>query len=412
MLIRFVFFLFAVTSSTTLCGQDVVDTWQYTFRKPADRWNQVEFEPSGWKTGHGGFGTYGTPGTRIGTVWSTKAIWLRKEFTLQTIPAKPALYIHHDEDCEVFLNGQSVLKRSGFVTEYKVIELAPDQIKSLKLGKNVMAVQCRQTGGGQSIDVHLIDAISIPKLPEPQRDTRPFASDLITSWGSEVRADNAWREYPRPQMKRKEWTNLNGHWDYAITSIDQKSIPSRWDGRILVPYCLESKLGGVQRLLDGREALWYHQTLELPQTSGRSLIHFEAVDYRCEVFLNGKSLLKHQGGNTPFSVDISSAAKEVGTNDLVVRVEDETEKFQLRGKQVLNAHGIWYTQVSGIWQTVWLEQVPSTYIEKIKLETRADSGEIDVRLQVQGPSAGSFEVTVKDGQTNVVEAKTTRRANC
>ncbi len=139
----------------------------------------------------------------------------------------------------------------------------------------------------------------------------------------------------------------------------EKETPEQWTGKILVPYCLESKLGGVQRLLDATEALWYRRSFQAsPSTTQRTLLNFEAVDYRCEVFVNGKSVGSHQGGNTPFSFDITEAVRD-GDNELIVRVEDETEAWQLRGKQVLNARGIWYTQVSGIWQTVWLEQVSS-----------------------------------------------------
>ncbi len=141
-----------------------------------------------------------------------------------------------------------------------------------------------------------------------------------------------------------------------------------------MPYCLESKLGGVQRLLDATEALWYRRTFAVAPSPGqRTLLNFEAVDYRCEVFVNGKSVGKHQGGNTPFSFDITDALR-AGDNELVVRVEDETEAWQLRGKQTLNAHGIWYTQVSGIWQTVWLETVPASHITDLKIATDVEGG--------------------------------------
>jgi Glycosyl hydrolases family 2, sugar binding domain/Glycosyl hydrolases family 2/Glycosyl hydrolases family 2, TIM barrel domain len=395
-----VLFLAAFIANTL--AQEVVDDWKYTLRKPNDKWNEIEFKDDHWKTGSGGLGTIGTPGSRIGTIWSTKNVWLRKEFQLKQLPAKPAILVHHDEDCEIFINGRPTISLNGFLNQYKVIELSDQQASALKVGKNLLAVHCRQTGGGQTIDVHVVDATQVPTLPTPKRDTRPFESELMTQWGAEVTAGNAWTQYPRPQMQRKEWKNLNGHWDYAISPVAQREVPTKWDGKILVPFCLESKLGGVKRLLEGTEALWYHRTVELPKMDGKHLLHFEAVDYRCEVFVNGKSVGTHQGGNTPFSFDISSAAI-VGKNELVVRVEDETEKFQLRGKQVLNAHGIWYTQVSGIWQTVWMESVPQTYIEKIKLATRADSGEVDVKIATQGTSAAKFEVFVNDGATKITQ---------
>ncbi|MFO0942756.1 MAG: glycoside hydrolase family 2 TIM barrel-domain containing protein [Pirellulales bacterium] len=392
---------------TSLCTsawtQQISDKWKFTLRKPVDAWSSENFDDSKWQSGSGGFGTFDTPGTRIGTVWNTNNIWARKQFQLQQVPKKPALYIHHDEDCQVFINGQKVIDLKGFVTEYKVVPIPEDKASALKVGANSLAVHCRQTGGGQSIDVHVIDADNIPQLPAPERNTKPYISPLITSWGSGVTAENAWTEYPRPQLKRDNWTNLNGNWDYAITPVAQKEIPSTWTGKILVPFCIESKLGGVQRLLDGREALWYHRSFEVTSQGSRQFLNFEAVDYRCEVFVNGQSVGKHQGGNTPFGFDITSASK-VGKNELVVRVEDETEKFQLRGKQVLNARGIWYTQVSGIWQTVWLEQVPQNYVQQIKLSSRYETGEIDIQLKNQG-IAESFEVVVRDGNEIVSRGK-------
>jgi hypothetical protein len=272
-------------------GNEIVDAWRYTVRKPADGWRQAEFDDSGWKEADGGFGTRDTPGARVGTTWATNNIWLRKTFTLQPVPTKPALLIHHDEDVEVYINGQQVAALKGFTVEYKVVSLNDQQAASLKAGQNVLAAHCRQTGGGQFIDVHLVDADRVPKLPPAKRQTKPFQSELITTWGSEVTAENAWTEYPRPQLQRKDWTNLNGHWDYAITPREQVHPPRDWAGRILVPYCLESKLGGVQRLLDATETLWYRRTFTAKKEDSKSLLlNFEAVDYRCEVFVNGRSV--------------------------------------------------------------------------------------------------------------------------
>ncbi len=376
-----------------LCGQDIVDEWRYTLRRPAPDWRQASFDDSNWKQGFGGFGTLGTPGSRIGTTWATNSIWLRKSIDLKKVPANAALLIHHDEDTEVYINGTSVAVLKGFKTEYKVIPIPQAKRGSIKVGRNVMAVHCKQTLGGQFIDVHLVDAQSLPKLPKPKRSTKPFVSELITKWGEAVTADNAWTEYPRPQLKRGNWTNLNGHWDYAVTPIEQKNKPSKWSGRILVPYALESRLGGVQRLLDASEALWYRRIFQANKnTRRRLLLNFEAVDYRCEAFVNGKSVGTHVGGNTPFSFDITSAVKQ-GDNELVVRVEDATEAYQLRGKQVINARGIWYTQVSGIWQTVWLEEVPALYAERMTIGTKT-SGEVSVKVVPNGRIAGELNVEV------------------
>ncbi|MBD3674088.1 MAG: family 43 glycosylhydrolase [Planctomycetaceae bacterium] len=403
-IISFTMFGFLALLTTHSPAQEIVDQWRYTLRRPAAGWQQADFDDGDWREGSGGFGTRETPGARVGTTWSTPRIWLRKSFELKSLPDAPALLIHHDEATEVYINGQQVAAVTGFTTKYIVIPLAAEQRAILKKGRNTMAVHCRQTTGGQFIDVHLVDAENLPELPAPQRSTKPFLSELITEWGAEVTADNAWTEYPRPQLKRENWTNLNGHWQYAITSSNTTEPPPEWDGKILVPYCLESKLGGVRRLLDPTEALWYRRSFDAQKTPDkRVMLNFEAVDYRCEVFVNGQSVGTHVGGNTPFSFDISPAIKE-GENELVVRVEDETEGYQLRGKQVLNARGIWYTRVSGIWQTVWLEEVPQRYITNVKLLPNAETGELSVHVQSEGAPYAGLVVKITDEDEVVSEA--------
>ncbi len=401
---RFNAFCFLSLLASLATAQDVVDQWRHTLKRPRADWHTVEFDDSSWTASFGGFGTRDTPGSRVGTTWATNQIWLRKTFDLTAVPANPALLIHHDEDVEVFLNGTLVVSLQGFTTEYKVVPLASDKASALQAGSNLMAVHCKQTNGGQFIDVHLVDANNVPQLPKPKRSTTPFVSELITKWGASVTAENAWTEYPRPQMQRDHWQNLNGHWDYAVTPIETRRQPSQWDGKLLVPYCLESKLGGVQRLLDEPEALWYRRSFGAKRSDGnRLLLNFEAVDYRSEVFVNGHSVGSHVGGNTPFSFDVTDAIKD-GENELVVRVEDATEAFQLRGKQVLDARGIWYTQVSGIWQTVWLEEVPDSYFASVKISTSSEAGSITVRPQIVGNRSHSVAVVVKDGD-NVVARK-------
>lgn len=380
----------------TASSQDAVqDAWRYSTQKPANNWQAPDFVDRSWRQGVGGFGTAGTPGARVGTAWSTGEIWLRKRFELTEIPSRPALLVHHDEDAEIFINGQSVAEFKGFITDYRVVPLEPKASAALIVGKNLMAVHCTQRTGGQFIDVHLVDADKVPKLPTPKRPTEPFKSPLITAWGEQVTAQNAWQEYPRPALARKSWTNLNGNWDYAITSRETTAQPSAWIGKILVPYCLESKLSGVQRLLDPTEALWYHRTFEsTPNAARRVMLNFEAVDYRCRIWVNDTEVGQHTGGNDHFSFDITAALRR-GTNHLVVRVEDDTEASQLNGKQTLSPRGIWYTQVSGIWQTVWLEEVPNRYIADLKIATDATSGTISVRTILAGSPSADEQVSVE-----------------
>lgn len=386
---------------TSLDAQEIVDQWRYSLKEPSGNWQAIDFDDADWTKGPGGFGTRGTPAARIGTEWYTDDIWLRKSFTLDDVPQKPGLLIHHDEEVEVFINGTSVARLDGYTREYIVVEL--DDASVLKEGDNLLAAHCHQTEGGQFIDVHLIDTESVPQLPEPPQPTTPFHTELITSWGDSLTADNAWTEYPRPQLERKQWLNLNGHWDYAISSREETSTPIDWDGKILVPFSLESRLGGVERLLNPNESLWYRRTFEVADTDEtRTLLNFEAVDYRCEVFINGKSIGQHVGGNTPFTFDATDAVED-GSNEIVLKVDDDTEAWQLRGKQVLSPNGIWYTRVSGIWQTVWLEQVSNSYIRELKLATNAAEGTISVRPILEGADDHKVTIQVLDGQEEVAK---------
>lgn len=228
------------------------------------------------------------------------------------------------------------------------------------------------------------------------------AGPMTTTWGDKVTADNAWQEYPRPQLERTNWTNLNGTWSYAVTPSESVTTPEKWDGEILVPFCLESHLGGVKRELQSDEALWYRRSFDAKKSEGkRKLLNFEAVDYACEVWVNGKSVGTHRGGNTPFWFDITDALKS-GKNELTVRVMDATEDLQLRGKQVRNPNGIWYTRVSGIWQTVWLEEVDAAWIADLDMTTKAADGTIKIKADVEGDGDYKFTARVLEDGKEVV----------
>ena len=200
---------------------------------------------------------------------------------------------------------------------------------------------------------------------------------LTTPWYEYAAAGKGWKEYPRPQLERKTWQNLNGLYDYAVTPLEG-GIPSRYDGQILVPYPIESSLSGVGRQLMPNEALYYKRSFTLEQRKGSNkiLLHFGAVDYKCQVYVNGVEAGSHAGGYTPFSFDITSLVNDE-VNTLIVKVQDPTDAgVQPRGKQVLNPKGLWYTATSGIWQTVWLEQVHKIHIEKLKITPRYDDSSI------------------------------------
>ena len=383
----------------------LVDSARYTFEKPDDGWQKPGFDDSAWEEGPGGYGTPETDGARVATIWGTDDIRLRKTFALDAVPDRPALLISHDEDAEVYLNGEKIAAFEGYVTEYLTVPLSQKAAGSLKVGKNVLAVHCRQTDGGQFIDVHLVDADAPPKLPEPPPRTEPFETGLITEWGAKVTPENAWTEYPRPQMRREQWENLNGLWEYAVAPLAAPEMPDESDGEILVPFALESQLGGVRRLLNPDESLWYRRAFDAdPEPGRRTLLHFEAVDYICEAFVNGASVGRHVGGSTPFSFDVTDALKQ-GGNELVLRVEDSTGDYQLRGKQVLRNGGIFYTRVSGIWGSVWTETVPADAISRLKIDTDAADGTIAVAAHVAGgeESGRQIRVTVRDGGERVAQ---------
>lgn len=192
---------------------------------------------------------------------------------------------------------------------------------------------------------------------------------LYTRWGKNLNRDHVLEEYPRPLLMREDYQILNGWWDYAFT-IDYKQ-PQQYEGRILVPFSPETALSGVGRQLKPDEYLWYRRNFNLPgwereKGQNRILLHFGAVDQSCEVRINGHKVKRHTGGYLPFEVDISRYAQE-SANELIVAVKDLSDtSYHSKGKQKLNAGGMFYTAQSGIWQTIWLEKVPETYIKEIK----------------------------------------------
>ena len=192
-------------------------------------------------------------------------------------------------------------------------------------------------------------------------------SHIRTRWAADVKPDNPLPEYPRPQMVRPRWTSLNGQWNYQVTSRDAMR-PGRWDGKITVPFPIQSQLSGVERAVSDSERLWYGRSFRAP-TLGRGeklLLHFGAVDWQSSVWVNEELVCEHRGGYDPFTCDITHALKGTGEQDLRVAVWDPTDKGpQPRGKQVLKPNGIWYTAVTGIWQTVWLEPVRTGFLTEV-----------------------------------------------
>jgi len=235
---------------------------------------------------------------------------------------------------------------------------------------------------------------------------QPAGDKIKTKWASEIDVNNVLPEYPRPIMERGEWQNLNGLWDYAILPVGQ--IPSNYDGQILVPFAIESSLSGVQKRVGKDNELWYQREFTVPSKwrNSKVLLHFGAVDWRADVWVNDVKVGRHQGGYTPFSFDVTAALVN-GTNTVKVKVWDPTDEgFQPRGKQVNRPEGIWYTPVTGIWQTVWLEPVPETYIKDLRVTPDVDKNSLMVDAITNSQSASTrVEVKVKDGNNVVATGK-------
>lgn len=215
----------------------------------------------------------------------------------------------------------------------------------------------------------------------------PAGDSLKTHWVAEVTPENVWKEYPRPQMYRLYWENLNGLWDYAIRPKGENNI-GEFDGKILVPFCVESSLSGVQKYVGKDNELWYQREFDYALYGKEHLLlHFGAVDWECDVWVNDIKVGSHTGGYTPFTFDITQAVKKKG-NVLKVRVWDPTDQGeQPCGKQHVKPHGIWYTPVTGIWQTVWLEVVANkTYIEDLKIIPDIDNQTVTVIPEIVNAS--------------------------
>ena len=237
------------------------------------------------------------------------------------------------------------------------------------------------------------------------QDWKIAANRITTEWAASVDPKNPLPEYPRPQMQRKDWTNLNGLWQYAITPVSVEK-PTAYNGKILVPFAVESALSGVAKEVGKDNLLWYKTEFTAPKklNDKKLLLHFGAVDWDCEVFINGKKVGAHKGGYDPFYFDITRHLKK-GKQQLEVRVWDPSDDGpQPRGKQVKNPNGIWYTPVTGIWQTVWLETVSVSHIETVNPVADIDNNTIAIETAVSGAGAADeIKISIFDGTTAMGE---------
>ena len=241
-----------------------------------------------------------------------------------------------------------------------------------------------------------------------QAQWKPAGDKIKTKWAEQINPKNVLPEYPRPQLERTDWVNLNGEWEYAIKPKGEVE-PNSFDGNILVPFAVESSLSGVQKEVGENNELWYKRSFAVPANWKNKdvVLNFGAVDWKADVFVNDILIGSHQGGFTPFSFNITPYLTGKSNQKLVVRVWDPSDRgYQPRGKQTSNPEGIWYTPVTGIWQTVWLEPVATNHITSVKSIPNIDNGTMNVTVGTSQPcNTAVVEVKLLDKGQVVASAK-------
>jgi beta-galactosidase/beta-glucuronidase len=237
----------------------------------------------------------------------------------------------------------------------------------------------------------LFVVLAVPSQALAQEEGwQPADNPLMTQWADDIDPEEPLPEYPRPKMKRETWTNLNGQWDFQISD---KSGKGEYDEQILVPYPVESALSGVKETVGAKNRVWYRRTFTVdPAGDERVLLHFGASDWETHVFVNDEYVGMHQGGYAPFSFDITDELTDGGEQTIEVTVWDPTDKgHQPVGKQTHDPRSIWYTAVTGLWQTVWMETVPETHIQDLKVTPQVDQERAKIEVDVAG-ATGEHQV--------------------
>lgn len=241
---------------------------------------------------------------------------------------------------------------------------------------------------------------------------QPIKDQIMTRWAKEVDPKNPLPEYPRPQLRREDWLSLNGLWDYAILP-KQEEFAKNFQGKILVPFPVESALSGVGRKLKPNQKLWYYRNFKIPKSwlGKKILLHFGAVDWETEIWVNKNVVGTHKGGYTPFKFEISDFLTQSKENEIILSVWDPSDKGrQERGKQSLKPSFITYTAVSGIWQTVWLEPVSETYIESLKMVSNIDNETLKLSVNIKDQKRDNIiHICVFNKENQIITEKKTKK---
>ena len=234
----------------------------------------------------------------------------------------------------------------------------------------------------------------------------PQGDKIKTKWGKNLNPEKIWEEYPRPELEREKWMNLNGVWSYSITGKEDLK-PEKLEGKILVPFPLESSLSGVMKYLTQDQVIWYEKEITIPKdwNDKKILLHFGGVDWKTKVYINNIKVGEHEGGYTSFYFDITKKLNFDEKNKISVKVFDPTNSsYQPRGKQVHHPSSIWYTSVSGIWQTVWLEPVKDHYIEKLIINNNFDNKQIKITFKINSDIPLPLNITIQYKNKTIVSS--------